>query len=186
MPTEGDSGTFADRMVMEGDPFMLIEGMIIAGIATGATEGYLYIRSEYPDAIAAMKAAKAVMEQRGWLGASVGGSGKAFNLHVRRGAGAYCRRDPRCWRALKASRGIVRAKPPIPALKGLFGSPTVVNNVLTLASVPLILDKGAAAYKNYNGRSHGTLAFQLAGNINQGGLVEKAFGVVQSANWWKS
>ncbi len=176
---EGDSGTFADRMVMEGDPFMLIEGMIIAGVATGATEGYVYIRSEYPDAIAAMKAAKAVMEQRGWLGKSVGGSGKAFNLHVRRGAGAYiCGEESSMLESLEGKRGIVRAKPPIPALKGLFGAPTVVNNVLTLASVPLILDKGAAAYKNYGmGRSHGTLAFQLAGNIKQGGLVEKAFGV---------
>jgi formate dehydrogenase iron-sulfur subunit len=176
---EGDSGTFADRMVMEGDPFMLIEGMIIAGIATDATEGYVYIRSEYPDAIAVMKAAKAVMEERGWLGASVGGSGKAFNLHVRRGAGAYiCGEESSMLESLEGKRGIVRAKPPIPALKGLFGAPTVVNNVLTLASVPLILEKGAAAYKNYGmGRSHGTLAFQLAGNIKRGGLVEKAFGV---------
>ncbi len=176
---EGDSGTFADRMVMEGDPFMLVEGMIIAGIATGATEGYVYIRSEYPDAISVMKAACSTMQAAGWLGASVGGSGKAFNLHVRRGAGAYiCGEESSMLESLEGKRGIVRAKPPIPALKGLFGAPTVVNNVLTLASVPLILDKGAAAYKNYGmGRSHGTLAFQLAGNIKRGGLVEKAFGV---------
>ena len=176
---EGDSGTFADRMVMEGDPFMLIEGMIIAGIATGATEGYVYIRSEYPDAIATMKAACEIMQEAGWLGTSVGGSGRAFNLHVRRGAGAYiCGEESSMLESLEGKRGIVRAKPPIPAIKGLFGQPTLINNVLTLASVPLILDKGAAAYKNYGmGRSHGTLAFQLAGNIKRGGLVEKAFGV---------
>ncbi len=176
---EGDSGTFADRMVMEGDPYLLIEGMIIAGIATGATEGYVYIRSEYPDAIAVMKAACVVMLEHGWLGASVGGSGKTFNLHIRRGAGAYiCGEESSMLESLEGKRGIVRAKPPIPALKGLFGQPTVVNNVLTLASVPLILDRGAAAYKDFGmGRSRGTLAFQLAGNIKQGGLVEKAFGV---------
>ena len=176
---EGDSGTFADRMVMEGDPFLLIEGMIIAGIATGATDGYVYIRSEYPDAIAAMKAAGDIMLAAGWLGSSVGGSGKAFNLHVRRGAGAYiCGEESSMLESLEGKRGIVRAKPPIPALKGLFGKPTVVNNVLTLASVPIILAKGSAFYKDFGmGRSRGTLAFQLAGNIKQGGLVEKAFGV---------
>ncbi|MGL4487881.1 MAG: formate dehydrogenase beta subunit [Rhizobiaceae bacterium] len=176
---EGDSGTFADRMVMEGDPFMLIEGMIIAGIATGATEGYIYIRSEYPDAIDAMKAAGDVMRKAGWLGNSVGGSGKTFNLHVRRGAGAYiCGEESSMLESLEGKRGLVRAKPPIPALKGLFGQPTVVNNVLTLASVPIIMAKGAAHYKDFGmGRSRGTLAFQLAGNIRQGGLVEKAFGV---------
>jgi formate dehydrogenase iron-sulfur subunit len=176
---EGDSGTFADRMVMEGDPFMLIEGMIIAGIATGATEGYVYIRSEYPDAIAVMKAAGDVMREAGWLGANVGGSGKTFNFHVRRGAGAYiCGEESSMLESLEGKRGLVRAKPPIPALKGLFGQPTVVNNVLTLASVPIIMAKGAAHYKDFGmGRSRGTLAFQLAGNIKQGGLVEKAFGV---------
>jgi formate dehydrogenase iron-sulfur subunit len=176
---EGDSGTFADRMVMEGDPFMLIEGMIIAGIATGATEGYVYIRSEYPDAIAVMKSACDIMREAGWLGASVGGSGKAFNLHIRRGAGAYiCGEESSMLESLEGKRGIVRAKPPIPALKGLFGKPTVVNNVLTLASVPIILAKGSSFYKDFGmGRSRGTLAFQLAGNIKQGGLVEKAFGV---------
>ena len=176
---EGDSGTFADRMVMEGDPFMLIEGMIIAGIATGASQGYVYIRSEYPDAIAAMQAAGDVMHERGWLGANVGGSGKAFNLHIRRGAGAYiCGEESSMLESLEGKRGLVRAKPPIPALKGLFGQPTVVNNVLTLASVPIIMAKGAAHYKDFGmGRSRGTLAFQLAGNIKQGGLVEKAFGV---------
>ena len=164
---------------MEGDPFMLIEGMIIAGIATGATEGYVYIRSEYPDAIEAMKQACAIMREAGWLGASVGGSGRAFNLHIRRGAGAYiCGEESSMLESLEGKRGIVRAKPPIPAIKGLFGQPTLINNVLTLASVPLILAKGSGFYKDFGmGRSRGTLPFQLAGNIKQGGLVEKAFGV---------
>lgn len=176
---EGDSGTFADRMVMEGDPYLLIEGMIIAGIATGASEGYVYIRSEYPDAIATMKAAGAIMLERGWLGANIGGSGKTFNFHVRRGAGAYiCGEESSMLESIEGKRGLVRSKPPIPALKGLFGQPTVVNNVLTLASVPIVLANGADAYKDFGmGRSRGTLAFQLAGNIKQGGLVEKAFGV---------
>ena len=176
---EGDSGTFADRMVMEGDPFCLIEGMAIAGLASGATEGYVYIRSEYPDAIKTMGAAVVSARRAGWLGANVGGSGRAFDIHVRRGAGAYiCGEESSMLESLEGKRGLVRAKPPIPALKGLFGKPTVVNNVLTLASVPIILAKGAAFYKNFGmGRSRGTLAFQLAGNIRQGGLVEKAFGV---------
>ncbi len=176
---EGDSGTFADRMVMEGDPFSLIEGMTIAGIASGSTEGYIYIRSEYPDAIKTMVAAVVLARRAGWLGENAGGSGKAFDLHIRRGAGAYiCGEESSMLESLEGKRGLVRAKPPIPALKGLFGKPTVVNNVLTLASVPIILAKGAAFYKNFGmGRSRGTLAFQLAGNIKYGGLVEKAFGV---------
>jgi formate dehydrogenase iron-sulfur subunit len=176
---EGDSGTFADRMVMEGDPFMLIEGMIIAGLATGAENGIAYIRSEYPDAIATMRDAIAIMERAGWLGESVGGSGHAFRLAIRRGAGAYiCGEESSMLNSIEGKRGVVRAKPPIAAISGLFGQPTVVNNVLTLASVPLILAKGAAFYRDYGmGRSHGTLAFQIAGNVQRGGLVEKAFGV---------
>jgi formate dehydrogenase iron-sulfur subunit len=176
---EGDSGTFADRMVMEGNPLSLIEGMTIAGIATGASEGYVYIRSEYPDAIATMGAAVVIARRAGWLGLNVGGSGKTFDIHIRRGAGAYiCGEESSMLESLEGKRGIVRAKPPIPALKGLFGKPTVVNNVLTLASVPVILAKGAGYYKDFGmGRSRGTLAFQLAGNIKRGGLVEKAFGV---------
>jgi formate dehydrogenase iron-sulfur subunit len=176
---EGDSGTFADRMVMEGNPFGLIEGMTIAGIATGATEGYVYVRSEYPDAISTMGAAVVIARRAGWLGQNVGGSGKTFDIHIRRGASAYiCGEESSMLESLEGKRGIVRSKPPIPALKGLFGKPTVVNNVLTLASVPVILSKGAHYYKNFGmGRSRGTLAFQLAGNIKQGGLVEKAFGV---------
>lgn len=176
---EGDSGTFADRMVMEGDPFMLIEGMIVAGLATGAAEGFVYIRSEYPDAIATMTEAIAAMEQAGWLGDSVGGSGRAFRLGIRRGAGAYiCGEESSMLNSIEGKRGVVRAKPPIAAVAGLLGRPTVVNNVLTLATVPVILANGAAFYRDYGmGRSHGTLAFQLAGNVKRGGLVEKAFGV---------
>ena len=176
---EGDSGTFADRMVMEGDPLMLIEGMTIAGIAVGATKGYVYIRSEYPDAIAAMQEAIAAAKAAKWLGDNIQGTDKTFHLDVRRGAGAYiCGEETAMLESLEGKRGTVRPKPPIPALEGLFGKPTVINNVLSFAAVPFILAKGGAAYKNYGmGRSRGTLPFQLAGNIKQGGLVEKAFGV---------
>jgi formate dehydrogenase iron-sulfur subunit len=176
---EGDSGTFADRMVMEGDPFMLIEGMTIAGIATGATKGFVYIRSEYPDAIAVMKEAIAIAEKANWVGDNIQGTGKSFDLKVRTGAGAYiCGEETAMLDSLEGKRGMVRPKPPIPALEGLFGKPTVINNVLSFAAVPFILEKGAAAYKNFGmGRSRGTLPFQLAGNIKHGGLVEKAFGV---------
>ena len=176
---EGDSGTFADRMVMEGDPLMLIEGMTIAAIAVGATKGYVYIRSEYPDAIATMKEAISNAVAAKWLGANIQGTDKTFHLEVRRGAGAYiCGEETAMLESLEGKRGTVRPKPPIPALEGLFGKPTVINNVLSFAAVPFILAKGGAAYKNYGmGRSRGTLPFQLAGNIRQGGLVEKAFGV---------
>jgi formate dehydrogenase iron-sulfur subunit len=176
---EGDSGTFADRMLMEGDPFCLIEGMIIAGIATGATKGYVYIRSEYPQAISKMNRAIDVLTKANWLGADIQGSGKSFTLSVRKGAGAYiCGEESSMLNSIEGKRGTVRSKPPIPAIVGLFGKPTIVNNILTLASVPIILAKGADFYKNYGmGRSTGTQPFQLAGNIKQGGLVEKAFGV---------
>ena len=168
---EGDSGTFADRMVMEGDPFMLIEGMAIAAHAVGAGEGYLYIRSEYPDAVATMRAAIGIARDRGWLG--------DFALHVRVGAGAYiCGEETAMLESLEGKRGMVRAKPPIPALEGLFGRPTVVNNVLTLATVPAILADGAAAYRGLGvERSRGTQVFQQGGNIARGGIVETAFGV---------
>jgi formate dehydrogenase iron-sulfur subunit len=176
---EGDSGTFADRMVMEGDPLMLIEGMTIAGIAAGATKGFIYIRSEYPDAIATMKEAIAAATAAKWLGQNIQGTDHSFTLEVRRGAGAYiCGEETAMLESLEGKRGMVRAKPPIPALQGLFGQPTIINNVLSFAAVPYILAKGGAAYKNYGkGRSRGTLPFQLAGNIKQGGLVEKAFGI---------
>lgn len=176
---EGDSGTFSDRMTLEGDPFMLIEGMVIAGLAVGATQGFIYIRSEYPHAIATMKQAIALCESAGFLGRDVMASGRAFALQVRKAAGSYvCGEETAMLESLEGKRGIVRAKPPLPAIEGLFGKPTVINNVITLASVPLILAKGAAFYKNFGvGRSTGTLPFQLAGNIRHGGLVERAFGL---------
>ena len=176
---EGDSGTFADRMVMEGDPFMLIEGMVIAGIAAGATKGFIYIRSEYPDAIATMKEAIDIAVAAKWLGDNIQSTDHSFTLEVRRGAGAYiCGEETAMLDSLEGKRGMVRAKPPIPALQGLFGKPTIINNVLSFAAVPYILAKGGTAYRNYGmGRSRGTLPFQLAGNIKQGGLVEKAFGI---------
>ena len=176
---EGDSGTFADRIVMEGDPFMLIEGMTIAGLAVGANKGYIYVRSEYPHAIANLNHAIASAVKAGFLGANILGSGRRFDLEVRKGAGAYiCGEETALLESIEGKRGVVRAKPPLPALSGLFGLPTVINNVLSLAAVPLILDKGAAYYQNYGmGRSRGTLPVQLAGNIKQGGLIELAFGV---------
>ncbi|MER5760503.1 NADH-ubiquinone oxidoreductase-F iron-sulfur binding region domain-containing protein [Streptomyces sp. NPDC002082] len=176
---EGDSGTFADRMVMEGDPFMLIEGMTIAAHAVGATEGYLYIRSEYPEAVATMRAAIGIAREQGWLGKAVLGSALDFDLHVRVGAGAYiCGEETSMLESLEGKRGTVRPKPPIPAIEGLFGRPTVVNNVLTLATVPVVLAAGAAAYQALGvERSRGTQVFQLGGNIAHGGIVETAFGV---------
>ena len=176
---EGDSGTFADRMLMEGDPFCLIEGMTIAGIAVGATRGYIYIRSEYPHAVATMREAIKVATEANWLGRTIQGSPYDFELFVRVGAGAYiCGEETSMLDSLEGKRGIVRYKPPLPAIEGLFGKPTVINNVLSLASVPIIIAKGGEYYRDFGvGKSRGTLAFQLAGNIKQGGLVEKAFGV---------
>ena len=176
---EGDSGTFADRMLMEGDPFTLIEGMIIAGVAVGATKGYVYLRSEYPNAHTIFGEAIQIAKKAGWLGKSVNGSGKAFDLEVRLGAGAYiCGEETSLLESLEGKRAIVRAKPPLPAIKGLFGKPTIINNVMSLATVPWIMANGAKAYADYGmGRSRGTLPIQLAGNIKRGGLIEKAFGV---------
>jgi formate dehydrogenase iron-sulfur subunit len=176
---EGDSGTFADRMIMEGDPFVLIEGMTIAGIAVGATQGYIYIRSEYPHAIAVLNDAIAAARKGGMLGKSVANSPHAFDLEVRVGAGAYvCGEETALLDSLEGKRGQVRAKPPLPAHKGLFGKPTVINNVLSLATVPIILERGAAFYKDFGmGKSRGTMPIQLAGNIKYPGLYETAFGV---------
>ncbi|MBS0444369.1 MAG: formate dehydrogenase [Proteobacteria bacterium] len=176
---EGDSGTFSDRMTMEGDPYMLIEGMTIAGLATGATQGYIYVRSEYPHAYKVLLEAVARAEAAGWLGPDILHSGRGFTLHIRRAAGSYvCGEETAMLESIEGKRGIVRAKPPLPAISGLFGKPTVINNVITFASVPIILARGAAFYKDYGmGRSAGTLPFQLAGNIKHGGLVEKAFGL---------
>ncbi|MGF7229731.1 MAG: formate dehydrogenase beta subunit [Candidatus Saccharibacteria bacterium] len=176
---EGDSGTFSDRMVMEDDPFMLIEGMTIAALAVGASQGYIYVRSEYPHAIAALNQAISTAYSQHYLGENILGSPHTFHLEVRKGAGAYiCGEETALLESLEGKRGVVRAKPPLPAIEGLFGKPTVINNVISLASVPIILARGAAFYKNYGmGRSLGTLPMQLAGNIRHGGLVEKAFGV---------
>ena len=176
---EGDSGTFSDRMIMEDDPFVLVEGMTIAGLAVGATQGYIYLRVEYPHAHKNLNAAIAAAEQAGYLGADICGSGKAFKLEVRLGAGAYvCGEETSLLESLEGKRGLVRYKPPLPAIKGLFGKPTVINNVISLASVPIILDKGGEYYKNFGmGRSRGTLPIQLAGNIKRPGLIEKAFGI---------
>ncbi|MGL6159106.1 formate dehydrogenase beta subunit [Microbulbifer sp.] len=176
---EGDSGTFADRMIMEGDPFVLIEGMTIAGLAVGATRGYIYLRSEYPHAHQVLNEAIALAYEAGFLGADIRGSGRVFDLEVRLGAGAYiCGEETSLLESLEGRRGLVRAKPPLPAIKGLFGQPTVVNNVLSLAAVPMILERGGHFYQDFGmGRSRGTLPIQLAGNIRRGGLVELAFGL---------
>ena len=176
---EGDSGTFADRMMMEGDPFCLIEGMTIAALAVGATEGYVYIRSEYPHAFKTMQKAIAIATADGALGDSVLGCGRAFRLHARLGAGAYiCGEETSLLESLEGRRGVVRAKPPLPALQGLFGKPTAVNNVISLCSVPWIMAHGAQAYADYGmGRSRGTLCIQLSGNVKRSGLIELGFGV---------
>jgi formate dehydrogenase iron-sulfur subunit len=176
---EGDSGTYADRMIMEGDPFVLIEGMTIAGLAVGAASGYIYCRSEYPHAFRTMKRAIAIAYENGYLGENVAGSGKRFDLEIRLGAGAYiCGEETSLLESLEGKRGQIRYKPPLPAIEGLFGKPTVVNNVISLATVPIILDKGGKYYHDFGmGRSRGTLTIQLAGNIKHGGLVEKAFGL---------
>jgi len=176
---EGDSGTFADRMLMEGDPLVLIEGMLIAGLAVGATQGYIYLRSEYPQAHKILNMAINRAEAAGYLGDNICGSGKRFALEVRLGAGAYiCGEETSLLESLEGKRGVVRAKPPLPAIEGLFGQPTVVNNVISLASVPIILSRGGEFYRDFGiGRSRGTIPMQLAGNISRPGLLELAFGV---------
>ena len=176
---EGDSGTFADRMIMEGDPFVVIEGMTIAGITVGAAKGYIYIRSEYPHAVAAMNAAIIAAKRGGYLGTRIVGSSHSFDLEVRVGAGAYvCGEETSLIESLEGRRGLVRAKPPLPAHQGLFGKPTVINNVLSFAAIPFILDGGAKAYAEFGmGRSRGTMPIQLAGNVKYGGLFETVFGV---------
>jgi formate dehydrogenase iron-sulfur subunit len=176
---EGDSGTFADRMIMEGDPFVLIEGMAISGIATGATKGFVYIRSEYPHAVATMTRAVEIARRNGVLGTNVLGSPNAFDIEIRTGAGAYvCGEETSLMNSLEGKRGVVRAKPPLPAIQGLFGKPTVINNVISLASVPIIMDKGGEYYKDFGmGRSRGTIPIQIAGNVQHGGLFEAAFGL---------
>ena len=176
---EGDSGTFSDRMIMEGDPFALIEGMTIAGLAVGATRGYIYLRVEYPHAARALAQALRAARERGYLGRNLRDSGRDFDITVRLGAGAYiCGEETSMLESLEGRRGEVRVRPPLPAIKGLFGQPTVVNNVITLATVPVILARGAAFYRDFGmGKSRGTIPLQLAGNVKRGGLVERAFGL---------
>ncbi|MEP2120834.1 complex I 51 kDa subunit family protein, partial [Bauldia litoralis] len=176
---EGDSGTFADRMIMEGDPFVLIEGMTIAGFAAGASKGFVYVRSEYPDAIATFEDALGSARRAGFLGGNVAGSGFAFDIEIRVGAGSYvCGEETSLLESLEGKRGVVRARPPLPAHKGAFGMPTVVNNVLSLAAVPFILQEGAQAYADFGaGRSRGTMPIQLAGMAKYGGLFETGFGL---------
>lgn len=176
---EGDSGTFSDRMIMEDDPFVLIEGMTIAAVCAGAQQGYIYLRSEYPHAAMALNEAIGAAYQRGYLGQKIAGSAHAFDLEVRMGAGAYvCGEETAMLESLEGKRGMVRFKPPVPAIAGLFGQPTIVNNVVSLSTVPIILERGGEFYKEYGmGRSRGTMPIQLAGNVKYPGLVEKAFGV---------
>ena len=176
---EGDSGTFSDRILMEGDPLGLIEGMMIAGFAVGASKGYIYLRSEYPLTHSILTRAIAIARESGWLGENIRGSGFSFDIELHLGAGSYvCGEETAMLESLEGKKGIVRYKPPLPAIEGLFGKPTVVNNVVTLASVPNIINLGGEKYASFGvGRSKGTLAFQLAGNIKRGGLVEKAFGI---------
>ncbi len=176
---EGDSGTFADRMIMEGDPLLLLEGMVIAGIATGASKGIIYLRSEYPVAAEVLKNAVVSAKDFGLLGPDVLGSGRAFDVEIFMGAGAYiCGEETSLLNSLEGKRGEVRAKPPIPAIHGLFGKPTLVHNVISLCSVPKILEKGAQFYCELGmGRSTGTMPFQLAGNVKRGGLFEAPFGM---------
>ena len=176
---EGDSGTFADRLVMECDPFALIEGMTIAGFATGATKGFVYIRSEYPQAIATMAQAIETATEAGYLGDDVLGSSNPFHIEIRKGAGAYiCGEETSLLESLEGKRGTIRFRPPLPAIKGLFGQPTVVNNVISLATVPIILREGAEFYRDFGvGKSRGTLTVQLAGNVARGGLYEVDFGM---------
>ncbi len=176
---EGDSGTFADRMLMEGDPFGLIEGMAIAGLAVGATKGFVYIRSEYPHAIATLGAAIVIARRENLLGDNLLNSGYSFDIDIRVGAGAYiCGEETSMLESIEGKRGQVRAKPPLPAHKGLFGRPTVINNLVTLSSVPIILTEGGAFYRDFGmGRSRGTLPIQLAGNLRHTGLFEAGFGL---------
>ena len=176
---EGDSGTFADRILIEADPFTLIEGMAIAAVAVGATQGFVYLRSEYPTAIKRLRDAIDVAQSAGVVGSSVLGSNHTFNLEVRVGAGSYvCGEETAMLESLEGKRGVIRSKPPLPAIAGLFGKPTIINNVLTLASVPAIMADGAGAYAaRGTGRSLGTQVFQLAGNIARGGIIETAFGI---------
>jgi formate dehydrogenase iron-sulfur subunit len=176
---EGDSGTFSDRMIMEGDPFLLLEGMTIAALAVGATQGYIYLRSEYPHARRALVEAIATAYSNGYLGSNILGTGKSFELEIRLGAGAYiCGEETAMLESIEGRRGMVRFKPPVPAIEGLFGKPTVINNVVSFATVPTIIERGGEFFRDYGvGNSRGTIPFQLAGNVKRPGLIEMSMGV---------
>ncbi len=176
---EGDSGTFGDRLLLESDPFQLLEGMAIAGLAVGAEQGVIYLRSEYPRTAAILGEAIGIARRSGMLGTNLLGSGRAFDLTLFLGAGAYiCGEETALLESLEGKRGMVRPKPPLPAVAGLHGEPTVVNNVLTLAAVTSILAEGADVYAGHGvDRSRGTMPFQLAGNVARGGVVEVPFGM---------
>lgn len=176
---EGDSGAFADRMIMEGDPFLLIEGMVIAGLGVGASKGFIYLRSEYPLAARILEAAIATAHKEGLLGDDILGSGRRFDIELFIGAGSYiCGEETALLNSLEGKRGEVRAKPPLPAIRGLFGKPTLVHNVISLCAVPAIVANGGAYYRDFGmGRSTGTMPFQISGNVRRGGLYETAFGV---------
>ena len=176
---EGDSGTFSDRMIMEGDPFVLLEGMTIAALAIGATQGYIYLRSEYPHARRSLSEAIATAYSNGYLGANILGTGKSFELEIRLGAGAYiCGEETAMLESIEGRRGMVRFKPPVPAIEGLFGKPTVINNVVSFATVPTIIERGGEFFRDFGvGNSRGTIPFQLAGNVKRPGLIEMSMGV---------
>ena len=175
---EGDPGAFMDRSIMEGDPHRMIEGMIIAGIATGAEEGYIYVRAEYPLAVERLKMAIADDEAHGILGENILGSGKNFRLHINRGAGAFvCGEGSALTASIEGERGMPRTKPPRSVDKGLFDAPTSLNNVETFANVPPIIERGAAWYRGIGTEtSTGTKAFALTGNIKHTGLIEVPMG----------
>ncbi len=175
---EGDPGAFMDRSIMEGDPHRMIEGMIIAGIATGSEEGYIYVRAEYPLAVERLKMAIADDEAHGILGENILGSGKNFRLHINRGAGAFvCGEGSALTASIEGERGMPRTKPPRSVDRGLFDAPTSLNNVETFANVPPIIERGSAWYRSIGTEtSTGTKAFALTGNIKHTGLIEVPMG----------
>jgi NADH-quinone oxidoreductase subunit F len=175
---ESEPGTFKDRVMLEGDPFAIVEAMTIAAFATGASRGYLYIRGEYPEAEAQVRGAIAAARSADLLGDAILGSGFAFDIEVRRGAGAYiCGEETALFESIEGKRGEPRNKPPFPVEVGLFGKPTVVNNVETLANIPLIIELGGEAYARIGTEgSTGPRLFCLSGNVARPGVYEVEFG----------
>jgi NADH-quinone oxidoreductase subunit F len=175
---ESEPGTFKDRVLLEGDPFLIIEAMTIAAFATGCSTGYLYLRGEYPEAAARVRGAIAQARSAGLLGADILGSGFAFDIELRRGAGAYiCGEETALFESIEGKRGEPRNKPPFPVEVGLFGKPTVINNVETLANVPLIVRDGGAAFAAIGTEgSTGPKLFCLSGHVARPGVYEVEFG----------